>query len=82
MRVTIKLFGPQAQAAGQRSVELDLPGPAATCTELRERLSEACPALAATLPGCRVAVNHEFATEGTRIKAGDEVALIGQVSGG
>lgn len=81
MRVRVLLFGPQADAAGRRAVEIDLPEPA-DCRALRERLAQVCPALAPTLPASRFAVNHEFAAPDHPIRAGDELALIGLVSGG
>ena len=47
-------------------------------------LARACPAIADALPGCRLAVNHAFADgdDAPPIQSGDEVALIGMVSGG
>ena len=81
MRVRVLLFGPQADAAGRSAVEIDLPEPA-DCRILGERLAEACPALAPTLPGSRFAVNQEFASPEQQIRPGDELALIGLVSGG
>lgn len=82
MRVTVKLFGPQAVAAGRRAVDVEMPDAPATCAELRRRVAQACPVLAACLPTCRLAINHEFADDTTRVVSGDEVALIGPVSGG
>jgi sulfur-carrier protein len=82
MNVTVKLFGPEARAAGSRQVQLvDVPEPV-TCASLGEMLSQRHPELFAALPRCRFAVNHEFVKPDDLIHPGDEVALIGQVSGG
>lgn len=82
MRVTVKLFGNEAVAANRREVTLDLPGASATVADLRERLAAALPELAEAAARCRVAVNHEFADDAAAVHPDDEVALIGQVSGG
>ena len=81
MRVRVLLFGPQADAAGRSAVELELPEPA-DCRTLRERLAAAHPELAPSMAASRLAVNHEFAPPEQTIREGDEVALIGLVSGG
>ncbi|HEX7010362.1 MAG TPA: MoaD/ThiS family protein [Phycisphaeraceae bacterium] len=82
MRITVLLFGPQAQRAGRRQVVVELPGTSTTCAELRKALAEAVPELATSLPNSRLAVNHAYADDNERITASDEVALIGMVSGG
>lgn len=80
-RITIRLFGPQAQLAATHELALELPS-APTCGDLRRRLAEAVPALAPSLASSRLAVNHAFADDDTPVAASDEVALIGMVSGG
>ena len=45
-------------------------------------LADAMPQLRGSLATSRVAVNHRFADKNERIDEGDEVALIGMVSGG
>ena len=81
-RLTVKLFGPQALEAGAREVDLHLAEGGVTVTELRRLLAESQPAIAATLPGSRIAINHEFAGENDVVRPGDEVAVIGMLSGG
>lgn len=81
MKVTVKLFSAEAQAAGTREVTLDLPS-AATCADVRRALSAAVPGVAPRLDRCRIAVNHEFAGDEAAVRETDEVALIGPVSGG
>lgn len=85
MRVIVKLFASEADAAGRRELALDLPGETTTAAELRRAIGEQVPALRSPGTGhvaARLAVNHEFADDATPISPRDEVALIGQVSGG
>lgn len=82
MEIRIKLFGPQAALLERREVVLSLPDAGPTVAEVREALGVAAPALAASLPHSRLAVNHTFADERQAIAANDELALIGMVSGG
>lgn len=81
MTVVVKLFGPQARAAGRPQLAVELP-PEATCKELRQKLRQVAPWLAGHLTASRFAVNHAFANEAQPLQPGDEVALIGMVSGG
>lgn len=82
MAYHVLLFGAEALAAGSRRVELDLDEPALTVEELREHLAAAVPSIAGTVPTCRVAVNRHFVDANHKVTQGDEVALIGMVSGG
>jgi molybdopterin converting factor small subunit len=82
MRVTVKLFGGEADAVGRREVTIEIAGDTASCAELARRLVAAEPRLRGRIDRCRLAVNHEFADAARRIAPGDEVALIGMVSGG
>jgi molybdopterin converting factor small subunit len=82
MLVRVKLFGPMSRALGQPEVTVPLSYGAPTCATLRAELAEREPRLAHLLSGCRFAVNREFAAEERPIAAGDEIALIGFVSGG
>src|SRR5262245_23561331 len=81
VRVRVLLFGPEAAAVRRESVEVEVAEPA-TCEGVRSRLAAEFPALRAHLGSGRFAVNHEFAPMERAIRAGDEVALIGLVSGG
>lgn len=76
MRVTVRLFAQLRERAGRRELELDLPEDAA----VRDALA-AVEELTAGLPVV-MAVNREYADEGVRLHAGDELALIPPVSGG
>ena len=81
MTIEVAIFGPQARLVRRSPVRVTLEPPA-TCERLRAKLADAEPELAPSLPQSRFAVNHEFANEGQQIEEGDEVALIGMVSGG
>jgi molybdopterin synthase sulfur carrier subunit len=81
MRVRVLLFGAEADAVGRRDVSVEA-GEAPTCADLRDRLVREHPALSRFLPAARFAVNAEFVDTARRISPGDEVALIGLVSGG
>lgn len=81
MRVRVLLFGAEADAMGRRDVSVEV-GDAPTCRDLRDRLAREHPALSRFLPAARFAVNCEFAAPDRAIGSGDEVALIGLVSGG
>jgi len=81
MDVQVKLFGPQAVLAEARVVTVRV-GDGATGRDLRRALAQAVPALAQSLPGSRLAINHAYAADDQVVTAADEVALIGMVSGG
>ena len=79
MRIEVKLFGAERAAVGCGTVAVDL-AEGATAGDVLAALGEACPGL--SLASARLAVNHEFAGAERIIAPGDEVALIGLVSGG
>ncbi len=82
MECTVLLFGPLAQATQRSAISVRLAAEAPTVADLRRALAEGEPQLAALVRGCRIAVNHEFAREDRVLRAQDEVAVIGMVSGG
>ena len=79
--VQVRLFGAEAEAAGQPSVVVQVPQ-GADCAAVREALRGAAPSLAPLLGHARFAVNSAYAPDATIVRDGDEVALIGLVSGG
>jgi len=81
MTVRVLLFGSEAIAAGRGTVEVELPD-GQGCAHLRRALVAAYPALGPFADQARFAINSEFAPLDAPIRAGDEVALIGLVSGG
>jgi molybdopterin converting factor small subunit len=81
MEVRVLLFGPEAAVAGRSDVSVRIDG-ACTCAALKREIERIIPALKGRLTGARLAVNSEFASPEQTISLGDEVALIGMVSGG
>ena len=82
MRINVLLFGPQATLAGARSVEVVVVADSPTVSDVLIALRETAPTLTDSLTSSRLAVNHRFASSDHAIQQGDEVALIGMVSGG
>ena len=81
MQVEVLLFGPQAAIVGAERAVVDVVDDATAADVLRE-LAHRAPGLEESLRTSRLAVNHEFAAADQPIATGDEVALIGMVSGG
>ena len=81
MTVHVHLFARARDLAGSDSLKVDLSA-GATVSDLRQRLSEVCSALAGFLPRCAVAVNEDFAADEVTIPADASVAVIPPVSGG
>jgi molybdopterin converting factor subunit 1 len=81
MRVRIQLFARAKDLAGASSITLDLPE-GATVAQLRRRLVEERPMLAALLERSVLAVNSEFAEDNAVLPSGAEIALLPPVSGG
>jgi MoaE-MoaD fusion protein len=82
MTVSVRLFAILRERAGRDSVEIELPE-GATVDDAFERLAAApgLGELVGRLP-LRMAVNREYASAGTAIAPGDELALIPPISGG
>ena len=81
MRVSLLLFAQCRRAAGSSVVAVDLPD-GAGLAELWDAAVRTCPALTPFRETARVAVNRDFADAATRLRPGDEVAIIPPVSGG
>ena len=81
MQVRVLLFGAEAQAAGSATLDVRV-DPGSTCLVVRDRMAELSPALRPLLRAARFAVNTEFVPLDHVIGEGDEIALIGMVSGG
>jgi molybdopterin synthase catalytic subunit len=82
MNVRVRLFAILRERAGRDAVEVELEEGATVADALRELAL--LPGLAepiARMP-VRMAVNREYAEAGTRLGAGDELALIPPISGG
>ena len=81
MIASVRMFARARDLAGVEAVSVELPG-GATVGDLRRRLADRVPDLAALLPRCAFAVNEEYAGDEAPIPAGAEIALIPPVSGG
>lgn len=81
MQITILLFGTQAKLAQRERVTIQLDD-VSTVAQAISALGNSVPELASTLSVSRLAVNHEYAQNEDLLSEGDEVALIGMVSGG
>jgi MoaE-MoaD fusion protein len=80
--VRVRLFAALREQAGSDSIEIEL-GEGATVADALERLA-AAPPLAGLLERLPVAmaVNRDYASPETPLRAGDELALIPPISGG
>jgi molybdopterin synthase catalytic subunit len=81
MKVRVLLFATYREVAGKKELEVELP-PGATLQDLLSQVGQTHPRLKPFEDSMLVAVNQEFVDPGTRLKAGDEVALLPPVSGG
>ena len=81
MSYRVLLFGAEAAAAGVRKVDVPVDEDVITADELKDHLANAYPELSG-VPSCRIAVNQRFVDGNDKVAPGDEIALIGPVSGG
>lgn len=78
----VLVFGMQARAIGSDRLTLANTESPIAASAVLSRIAETHPDLSASIGVSRLAVNHEFATAETLINEGDEVALVGLISGG
>ena len=81
MRITILFFGMLKELAGRASEAIDVAEGASVVDVLRHYESQ-IPQLKEALPSLALAVNQQYAGPDTKLKAGDEIALLPPVSGG
>ena len=81
MRITVRLFAILKDRAGTGELTLDLPE-GSTISAAGEALREKFPALRELDHRLAYALNCEHASRETRLRDGDELALIPPVSGG
>jgi len=81
MRVGVLFFGVLKDLAGKSSEPLDLPD-GAMVRDVLEHYASQLPVLKESLAALAVAVNQQYAGGETKLKSGDEVALLPPVSGG
>jgi molybdopterin converting factor small subunit len=82
MKLSIKLFGPEARAVGSGELVVEVAALPIGCDALRRRVAEVEPNLAKLLMTARFAINYTFVNADHMIGADDEVAIINQVCGG
>ncbi len=83
MNVTIRLFGPYAEAVKDSSVTLEMPEHrGCTAAQVMAQLARTHPSLSGMLEAAHLAVNHQVAEPEHPIRENDELAVIGLVSGG
>ena len=80
MSVTVLLFASYADALGAPSLTLELPADATVADVLAEVARRPGAGMLPASP--LVAVNQRYAPASTRVRPGDEVALIPPVAGG
>jgi molybdopterin converting factor subunit 1 len=81
MRIRVRLFAMQREAAGTKLLHLEIPI-GATVEDAWAAVVEVVPALASGRRSLRFAVNGDYVTPGTPLADGDELACIPPVSGG
>ena len=79
--VTVRLFALAKERAGRSELTIEL-APGSTVADLRTALADRLPALAPLMPSALIAVDEEYASEGTPISPGSRLAMIPPVSGG
>jgi molybdopterin converting factor subunit 1 len=81
MQVRVLFFGVLKDLAGKASDLISLPE-SATLGDVLNHYEEAIPRLKETASSLAMSVNQEYASPATRLKPGDEIALLPPVSGG
>src|ERR1700737_550718 len=81
MQVRILFFGVLKDLAGQTTDSVSLPG-GATLREVFSHYEQRMPSLSSLKASIAMSVNQEYASLETKLKDGDEIALLPPVSGG
>ena len=81
MQIDVLLFAAAREAAGTKSIQIDVPQDACAADVLRV-LGETIPGIEGLMPASRLAVDRDYVSADTPVNAGSEVALIPPVSGG
>ncbi len=81
MQIRVLFFGILKDLAGKPSDSLSLPENATT-GDVLSHYEQFIPRLKEMAPSLAMSVNQEYSGPGTRLKPGDEVALLPPVSGG
>ena len=81
MRITVRLFAILRERAGVDEIAIDVPENV-TAKSAGAIVADKYPATRDLLPRVAYAVNRSYVRPDTRLKSGDELALIPPVSGG
>jgi len=81
MQVRVLFFGRLKDLAGREKESIQLPD-GATLNDALGELGKQVPGLEALLPSIAMAINQEYAGPESKLKSGDEIALLPPVSGG
>lgn len=81
MEIRVLFFGMLKDLIGRSSDSLSLPEHA-TLSDVLRHYEERMPRLRAMVPSIAMSINQEYARPESRLKAGDEIALLPPVSGG
>jgi molybdenum cofactor cytidylyltransferase len=81
MKVTVRLFALAKERAGGSELTIEL-SPGSTVADLRTALADRLPTLAPLMSSTLIAVDEEYASDGTAISPGSRLAVIPPVSGG
>jgi MoaE-MoaD fusion protein len=81
MKVQVLFFGVLKEVAGRSSETVELPEDSAAQSVLT-KLMEKYPRIRESLPSIAIAVNQQYCKSDTKLRDGDEVALLPPVSGG
>jgi molybdopterin synthase sulfur carrier subunit len=79
--LTVKLFAKARELVGSPAIQIPW-SDGDTVGRLKQTLSERHPLLTPLVPRLLVAVNNDYASDGLKVRASDEVACFPPVSGG
>jgi len=81
MRIKVRLFALHRELLGKNAVSLDVPR-GAKVKDLKPLLVHKFPALGKSIKNLAIVLNGSYSNPDSRLKDGDEIALIPPVSGG
>lgn len=81
MKIEVLLFAAARDVFGGSKIDVEL-AVDATVAVLKTELARLVPAGKDVIGQCAISVDHQYATDETMIKTGQEVAVIPPVSGG
>lgn len=81
MQIRVFFFGVLKDVVGANQDELEMPE-GSSVADVLARYEVRFPKLRESVPSMALAVNQQYAGPGSKLKSGDEVALLPPVSGG